>query len=76
VRYLLSIKTVFPKPGARFWYDDQREAAPDFRGHEIIDYAFRGPDPEAADNRWLREAFERQVPIIDFLRIAPVAIKQ
>ena len=25
MRYLLSIKTVFPRPGARVWYDDQRE---------------------------------------------------
>ncbi|PTQ78226.1 hypothetical protein C8R21_1431, partial [Nitrosospira multiformis] len=24
MRYLLSIKTVFPKPGAKVWYDDQR----------------------------------------------------
>jgi hypothetical protein len=27
--------------------------------------------PEAADNRWLREAFENRVPIIYFLGIAP-----
>jgi len=25
MQYLLSIKTVFPKPGGRVWYDDQRE---------------------------------------------------
>jgi putative restriction endonuclease len=25
MRYLLSIKTVFPKPGGKVWYDDQRE---------------------------------------------------
>jgi len=25
MRFLLSIKTVFPKPGNRLWYDDQRE---------------------------------------------------
>ena len=25
MKYLLSIKTVFPKPGGRVWYDDQRE---------------------------------------------------
>jgi len=25
MRFLLSIKTVFPKPGGRVWYDDQRE---------------------------------------------------
>lgn len=72
MRYLLSIKTVFPKPGARVWYDDQREVHRQiFEGDETIDYAFMGQDPDAADNRWLREAFERQVPIIYFLGIAP-----
>ena len=25
MRFLLSIKTVFPKPGGKVWYDDQRE---------------------------------------------------
>jgi putative restriction endonuclease len=30
-----------------------------------------GQDPKAADNRWLREAFENQIPIIYFLGIAP-----
>jgi len=25
MQYLLSIKTVFPRSGARVWYDDQRE---------------------------------------------------
>jgi putative restriction endonuclease len=25
MRFLLSIKTVFPKPGSRVWYDDQRD---------------------------------------------------
>ena len=25
MRFLLSIKTVFPRPGARVWYDDQLE---------------------------------------------------
>ena len=72
MRYLLSIKTVFPKPGARVWYDDQREVHRQiFEGEETIDYAFMGRDPDAADNRWLREACEHQVPIIYFLGIAP-----
>jgi len=30
-----------------------------------------GTDPEAADNRWLREAHEYQVPVIYFLGVAP-----
>ena len=72
MRFLLSIKTVFPKPGGKVWYDDQRAVHRQiFEGDETIDYAFMGQDPEAADNRWLREAFENQVPFIYFLGIAP-----
>jgi putative restriction endonuclease len=72
MRYLLSIKTVFPKPGGKVWYDDQREVHRQiFEGDETIDYAFMGQNPDAADNRWLREAFENQVPVIYFLGIAP-----
>ena len=59
MRFLLSIKTVFPKPGGKVWYDDQREVHRQiFEGDETIDYAFMGQDPDAADNRWLREACE------------------
>jgi putative restriction endonuclease len=42
-----------------------------FDGDETIEYAFMGQDPDAADNRWLHEAFENQIPIIYFLGIAP-----
>src|ERR1700682_5583155 len=72
MRFLLSIKTVFPKPGGKVWYDDQREAHLQiFEGDETIDYAFMGQDPDVADNRWLREAHENRIPIIYFLGIAP-----
>lgn len=72
MRFLLSIKTVFPKPGGKVWYDDQREVHRQiYEGDESVDYAFMGQDPNAADNRWLRDAFERQVPVIYFLGIAP-----
>jgi putative restriction endonuclease len=72
MRSLLSINTVFPKPGAKVWYDDQREVHRQiFEGEETIEYAFMGQDPDAADNRWLREAFENRIPIIYFLGIAP-----
>src|SRR6202158_5227265 len=72
MRFLLSIKTVFPKPGGKVWYDDQREVHRQiFEGDETIDYAFMGQDPDAADNRWLREAYENRIPIIYFLGIAP-----
>lgn len=70
--FLLSIKTVFPKPGAKVWYDDQRKVhRQNFESEETVDYAFMGKNPEAADNRWLREAFENQIPVIYFLGIAP-----
>jgi len=72
MQFLLSIKTVFPKAGARVWYDDQRDVHRQiFEGDETVDYAFMGQNPDAADNRWLREAFEKQIPIIYFLGIAP-----
>jgi putative restriction endonuclease len=72
MRYLLSIKTVFPKTGGRIWYDDQREVHGQiFAGVDTISYAFMGTNPDAADNRWLREAFENRVPIIYFLGVAP-----
>jgi putative restriction endonuclease len=38
---------------------------------ESDDYAFMGKNPESADNRWLREAFENRIPVIYFLGIAP-----
>lgn len=72
MRYLLSIRTVFPRPGGRIWYDDQREVHRQiFESDEAVDYAFMGKDPDAADNRWLREAFENQIPVIYFLGFAP-----
>ena len=72
MEFLLSIKTVYPRAGARVWYDDQREVHKQiFNGEETVDYAFMGQNPETADNRWLREAYERRVPIIYFLGIAP-----
>jgi len=72
MQHLLSIKTVFPKPGAKVWYDDQRQVHRQiFEGEEVVDYAFMGQNPDAADNRWLREAWEKQIPIIYFLGIAP-----
>jgi putative restriction endonuclease len=72
MRSLLSIRTVFPKPGGKVWYDDQREVHRQiFESNETVDYAFMGKDPSAPDNQWLREAFENQVPVIYFLGIAP-----
>ncbi len=72
MQFLLSIRTVYPKPGGKVWYDDQRDVLRQILdGDETIDYAFMGKDPEAADNRWLREAYENRVPVIYFLGVAP-----
>lgn len=72
MRHLLSIRTVYPRTGARVWYDDQRRVHEQIHaGDEFIDYAFMGSDPEAADNRWLRDAMEARIPVIYFLGIAP-----
>ena len=72
MRYLLSIRTVFPAAGRRVWYDDQREVhAQIYGGHEAVDYAFMGDNPDSADNQWLREVWELQIPVIYFLGIAP-----
>ncbi len=71
-RFLLSIRTVFPAVGRRVWYDDQRQVHTQiYGGHEAVDYAFMGDNPNAADNQWLREAWEGQIPVIYFLGVAP-----
>jgi putative restriction endonuclease len=57
MEHLLSIKTVFPRRGARVWYDDQRDAHRQiYAGDDVVDYQFMGTDPNSADNRWLRNA--------------------
>lgn len=72
MQFLLSVKTVFPRPGRKVWYDDQLHVHRQiFESDDFVDYAFMGTDPNAADNRWLREAFEHRVPIIYFLGVAP-----
>jgi putative restriction endonuclease len=72
MHFLLSVRTVFPATGRKVWYDDQRQVHQQIeRGEELVDYAFMKDDPEAADNRWLREARDEQVPIIYFLGVAP-----
>jgi len=72
MKHLLSVRTVYPRTGARVWYDDQRTVHTQIeRGDELVDYAFMGTDPNAADNRWLREARDSQIPILYLLGIAP-----
>jgi putative restriction endonuclease len=70
--FLLSIRTVFPRSGGRVWYDDQRQVHRQiFAGEDQLDYAFMGTDPAAHDNVWLRDAAERQIPVIYFLGVSP-----
>ena len=72
MRFLLSIRTVFPQPGGRVWYDDQRDVHRKiYEAEETVAYAFMGKDPNAVDNRWLFDAWLNQIPIVYFLGVAP-----
>ncbi|MCY4128038.1 MAG: HNH endonuclease [Gammaproteobacteria bacterium] len=72
MRFLLSLKTVIPRPGREAWYDDQLHVHERlYRGDDSVEYDFMGTNPEAAENKWLHEAFQNQTPIIYFLGVAP-----
>ena len=72
MKFLLSIRTVFPKPGNWIWYDDQRQVHQAlYRSNDVVEYAFMGANADAADNQWLRQACEEQVPIVYFIGVAP-----
>ena len=61
-----------PARRARVWYDDQREAHRQiYAGDDVVDYQFMGSDPNSADNRWLLDAMQQQIPIIYFLGTSP-----
>jgi putative restriction endonuclease len=63
---------VFPRKGARVWYDDQRDAHRQiYAGDDVVDYQFMGTDPNASDNRWLQDAMRQQIPVIYFLGTSP-----
>jgi len=71
--HLLSIRTVFPGPGRRARYEDQRTAYRRIYEDDAgeVDYAFMGTDPQAPNNQWLLRACEAQVPVLYFVGIAP-----
>lgn len=53
LRFLLSIRTVFPRSAGRIWHDDQRGVHRQiFKSEEAVDNTFMGTNPNAADNRW------------------------
>ena len=72
MQYLLSIKTVVPRSGRSIWYEDQRQVHRQiYEGEDTVDYAFMGSNPDATDNRLLRDAYQNQIPVIYFLGVAP-----
>ena len=72
LRFLLSIRTIYPRSGRRIWYEDQTEVHAQIEaGHDVIDYSFQGSDPKKHTNQWLLQAMEAKVPILYFLGIAP-----
>ena len=72
MRFLLSIRTVIPRSGRSAWYEDQIDVHENFfKNTESVEYDFQKGGIDATPNRWLREAHERQIPIIYFLGIAP-----
>ena len=72
MQFLLSVKTVFPTRGRKVWYDDQLLVHRQIlESNDSVDYAFMGTNSDAANNRWLREAFEYRIPVIYFLGVAP-----
>lgn len=69
---LLSIKTVVPKPKGRIWYHDQTQPDEQVRSRaDVMRYAFKGTNPNDTRNLWLRDAMERNLPIIYFYGVAP-----
>jgi putative restriction endonuclease len=72
MRYLLSVTTVVPRKGRKIWYADQTSVHREiYSGEGGVLYSFMGKDPDAPQNRWLREAAELRLPIIYFLGIKP-----
>jgi putative restriction endonuclease len=60
----LTIRTTFTPEGGQAPYQD--EVGPD----GTVRYKWRGTDPDHADNRALREAMARQVPLVYFCAVA------
>jgi putative restriction endonuclease len=72
MRTVLSIRTSAPRKGRDARYEDQGSIKDIFTlGDQPLRYAFQGNDPDSHDNRLLREAYERQLPLIWFWAVAP-----
>ena len=46
MRHLLSIKTVFPRPGGRVWYDDQRRCCATLAAAELAPFPLGSGDAD------------------------------
>ncbi len=69
MQHLLSLRTAWPNSGS--FYADQRSAHNAiFSSAGTIDYDFMRGGPDKAPNRWLREAWELELPVIYFLAAA------
>jgi putative restriction endonuclease len=69
---LLSVKTVVPKARGRVWYSDQVDGDERISSvGDVLHYSFTGTDPGNTRNQLLRDALERQLPIIYFYGVAP-----
>lgn len=69
MQYLLSLRTAWPRKGA-IYADQEIAHAQILSGSEEIVYDFMRGGPDRAPNRWLREAWELQLPVIYFLAVA------
>lgn len=76
MNHLLSIMTLIPQSTKLMRYDDQATMLRDIRdGQKCLRYSFMGRDPGAFENRQLRYAFEKEVPIIYFLGVQPGLVR-
>ena len=72
IEHLLSIKALFPRRGLGSGMTiSAKRIAYIYAGDDVVEYAFMGTDFISPDNRWLRYAMERQIPIIYFLGTSP-----
>jgi len=61
----LSFTTVYRRPGETRPYEDG------IGPHGLLEYRYRGTDPDHPDNRALREAMRHEVPLVYFEGVAP-----
>jgi putative restriction endonuclease len=61
----LSFTTVYRRPGADRPYEDE------IGDDGLLEYRYRGTDPEHPENRALRAAMQREAPLVYFEGVAP-----